>query len=469
MIYENIEILDAGAEGMAVGRIGEKIVFVPYVIPGDIVDIQIVRKKKRYFEGRAVAIRRYSDKRVEPHCRHFGLCGGCRWQGMKYEDQLFYKQKQVVDSLTRIGKLTDPLVHPILPSASTQFYRNKLDFTFSVHRWLTDEDRVAGPGGADTRAVGFHVPQFFDKVVDIRECFHMKDPANDLRNEARRYAIEHGLDFYDVRTWEGFLRNLIIRNTETGEWMVILVVRHESDELFPMLDHLAEVFPAITSLYYVINPKKNDSLYDIDFHLYKGKPYITERMPPFVPGGKEIEFRIGPLSFFQTNSKQAMNLYRIAAEQAGFSGSETVYDLYTGTGTIACYIAPHVGRVIGIESVPAAVEDARTNAMINGLGNTLFFSGEAEKILTQEFITENGHPDILITDPPRIGMHEKVVKTILEAAPRRIIYVSCNPATQARDIEWLGESYRMESSHPVDMFPHTHHVENIATLTRRDP
>ncbi len=469
MIFEQVEIIDAGAEGMAVGRIGEKIVFVPFVVPGDIVDVQVTRKKKRYLEGKAVRFHRYSEKRTEPHCRHFGLCGGCRWQGMKYEEQLHYKQKQVTDSLVRIGKLTDPVVHPILPSADTRYYRNKLDFTFSVHRWLTDGDRREGDSRADTRAVGFHVPQFFDKVVDIDECFHMKEPANAIRNEARRYAIEKGLEFYDVRTWKGFLRNLILRNTEAGGLMVILVVRQDTPALYEMLDHLAASFPEITSLYYVINTKQNDSLYDLDFKLHKGDAYLTERMPCFLPGGKEIEFRIGPLSFFQTNSRQAVNLYRIAAEQAAFSGHETVYDLYTGTGTIACYVAPMAGRVIGIESVPQAVEDARVNACINGFENIRFYPGEAEKVLTPDFIRDHGHPDVLITDPPRNGMHEKVVKTILETAPERIVYVSCNPATQARDIGWLSSRYILTGSRPVDMFPHTHHVENIATLILRDP
>ena len=464
MIYENVEITDAGAEGMAVGKINEKIVFVPFVVPGDIVDVQITRKKKKYLEGKAVHFHQYSPKRTKPHCSHFGLCGGCRWQGMKYEEQLYYKQKQVFDSLTRIGKLQNPVILPILPSPVTKYYRNKLDYTFSNHRWLTDEDRNTDQGDTNTNALGFHVPQFYDKVVDILECFHMKDPSNAIRNEARKYAVDHNLSFYDVRTWQGFLRNLIIRNTEAGGLMVILVVRSREEQLLPMIEHLAKSFPEISSFYYVINPKQNDTIYDLEFNLFKGEPYITEKMPPFLPGGKEIEFRIGPASFFQTNSIQAINLYRISAEMARFKGDELVYDLYTGTGTIANYIAPYVNKVVGIESVAAAIEDAEVNSKINHISNTIFFAGETEKILTPEFISGQGRPGIIITDPPRNGMHEKVVRTILEVSPEKVIYVSCNPATQARDIALMSDHYLMESCQPVDMFPHTQHVENIALL-----
>ncbi|MEI7725176.1 MAG: 23S rRNA (uracil(1939)-C(5))-methyltransferase RlmD [Bacteroidota bacterium] len=468
MIYENVEIIDAGAEGMAVGKINEKIVFVPFVVPGDVVDIQITRKKKKYLEGKAVHFHQYSSKRIEPHCSHFGLCGGCRWQSMKYEEQLFYKQKQVLESLTRIGKLENPVILPILPSPKTRYYRNKLDFTFSNHRWLTDEDRNTEPGTTNTNALGFHIPQFFDKVVDIHECFHMKDPCNAIRTSARKYAMDHDLTFYDVRLWQGFLRNLIIRNTEAGGLMVILVVRSREEHLMPMLEHLSIQFPEITSLYYVINPKQNDTIYDLGFNLYKGEAFITEKMPPFMPGGKEIEFRIGPASFFQTNSFQAINLYRIAAESAGFKGDELVYDLYTGTGTIANYIAPYVRKVVGIESVAAAISDAEINSRINGISNTIFFAGETEKILTSEFIASQGKPDVIITDPPRNGMHEKVVRTIIEVKPEKLVYVSCNPATQARDIALLNDYYQMETCQPVDMFPHTQHVENVALLTRRN-
>lgn len=468
MIFEKVEIIDAGAEGMAIGKINDKVVFVPFVVPGDVVDVQITRKKKRYLEGKAVRFHQYSAKRTDPHCSHFGLCGGCRWQGMKYEEQLFYKQKQVFDSLTRIGKIESPHILPIIPSQKTKYYRNKLDFTFSNHRWLTDEDRLAEPGTTDTNALGFHVPQFFDKVVDIIECFHMQDPVNAIRLAARKYAVDHALTFYDVRTWQGFLRNLIIRNTEAGGLMVILVVRSREEQLLPMLEHLSVNFPAITSLYYVINPKQNDTIYDLEFNLFAGDPYITEKMPPFLAGEKEIEFRIGPASFFQTNSLQAMTLYKTAATLAGFKGDELVYDLYTGTGTIANYIAPYVRKVIGIESVAAAIADAEINSTINNISNTSFFTGETEKLLTPEFIAAQGRPDVIITDPPRNGMHEKVVKAILAASPGRVVYVSCNPATQARDIALMDEQYRLETCQPVDMFPHTQHVENIALLKLRD-
>ena len=468
MVYENVEIIDAGSEGMAIGKIDEKVVFVPFVVPGDVADVQITRKKKKYLEGKAIHFHQYSSKRIEPHCSHFGLCGGCRWQNMKYEEQLYYKQKQVYDSLTRIGKLENPAILPILPSPKTRYYRNKLDYTFSNHRWLTDEDRNPDAEAVNTNALGFHIPQFFDKVVDIQECFHMNDPSNAIRNTARKYAMDKKLSFYDVRIWQGFLRNLIIRNTEAGGLMVILVVRSDDDEIIKFLDYLATQFPQITSIFYVINPKKNDTIYDLKFNLYKGDPFITEKMPPFRSGGKEIEFRIGPASFFQTNSFQAVNLYRTATEFAGVTGGEHVYDLYTGTGTIANYIAPYVHRVTGIESVEAAIVDAKVNSQINGIKNTFFFAGETEKILTKEFIEIQGKPDIIITDPPRNGMHEKVVRSILEIKPGKVVYVSCNPATQARDLALMSEMYFMEKCQPVDMFPHTQHVENVALLLPRD-
>ncbi|MEI6434249.1 MAG: 23S rRNA (uracil(1939)-C(5))-methyltransferase RlmD [Bacteroidota bacterium] len=468
MIYENIEITDAGSEGMAVGKIGDKIIFVPFVVPGDVVDVQLIKKKKRYLEGKAIQIREYSPKRTAPHCDHFGLCGGCRWQNMKYEEQLFYKQKQVFDSLTRIGKLVNPLILPIIPAPETTFYRNKLDFTFSNHRWLTDDDKNNEKGSADTHALGFHIPQFFDKVVDIQYCYHQKDPSNAIRNEVRKYAREHRLSFYDVRIWQGLLRNLIIRNTNAGGLMVIMVFRNDDPENELLLNFIASRFPEITSLYYVINPKKNDTTYDLAFNLFKGESFITEIMPPFMPGGKVIKFRIGPSSFFQTNSQQAIQLYRIAAGFASFSGNEHVYDLYTGTGTIANYIAPYVKKVTGVESVAAAISDAEINSQINGIFNAEFFAGEVEKLMTPQFIEDRGRPDIVITDPPRNGMHEKVVRTLLNVKPARIVYVSCNPATQARDLALMSDIYLMEKCQPVDMFPHTQHVENVALLKLRD-
>lgn len=387
---------------------------------------------------------------------------------MRYEDQLFFKQKQVSDSLSRIGKLTAPLILPILPSTFVTYYRNKLDYTFSNHRWLTDEDMKAPGGVPHTNALGFHIPQFWDKVVDIQTCFHQPAPSNDIRNATRDHALKNGLSFYDARKHTGFLRNLIIRNTRSGEVMVILAASEMKEGLlFPLLDHLTEHFPEITSMYYVINGKQNDTLTDLEFILYKGEPYITEKMAPFREGQKEMLFRIGPVSFFQTNPSQAENLYRLTAEFAGFHGQETVYDLYTGTGTIANYIAPYVQKVVGIESVPEAILDAERNAAFNGITNTIFFTGESERILTPEFFAGQGKPDVIITDPPRSGMHEKVVKAILEAAPERVVYVSCNPATQARDIALMSAGYEFIQCRPVDMFPHTQHVENIALLKRR--
>jgi len=469
VVLERVEIIDAGSEGMAVAKVGEMVVFVPFVVPGDVVDIRIIKKKKSYAEGRAVRFHKYSELRTEPWCSHFGTCGGCRWQNMRYEEQLYFKRKQVTDSLERIGKLKEPHVLPILPSPTPTFYRNRLDYTFSNHRWLTDGDMKDGERLPHTNALGFHIPQFWDKVVDIRECFHQPDPSNALRDAAREYALAKGLSFYDARKGTGFLRNLVIRNSRNGELMVILVVRERNEELLiPMLDHLAEMFPSISSLFFIVNGKQNDTNADLDHYLYKGEAYITERMAPFREGGKEIIFRIGPASFFQTNPAQAENLYRIAAEYAGLQGSETVYDLYTGTGTIANYIAPYAGKVIGIESVNMAIKDAKVNSRLNGITNTHFFTGEAEKVLVPAFFEAHGKPDVVITDPPRTGMHEKVVKSVMEAAASRIVYVSCNPATQARDIAWLSEKYIFVSCRPVDMFPQTQHVENVALLELRD-
>jgi 23S rRNA (uracil1939-C5)-methyltransferase len=470
-IFENIEILDAGSEGKAIAKIGELVIFVPFVVPGDIVDIQLVRKKKSYLEGKAIRFHHYSEKRQEAFCEHFGTCGGCRWQNMKYEEQLFYKEKQVKDAIQRIGKIENANIHPILPSPESMYYRNKLEYSFSNHRWLTAADK-SEDGRVDLKgmnALGFHIPLLFDKVLDINHCYLQADPSNAIRLEARKYAMERNLSFYDVRIWKGFLRNLLIRTSIAGDVMVIVVFRtDERDEIEPLLDHLLVKFPGITSMYYVINGKKNDVISDLPFIHYRGNPYIPEKMTTFNKE-KEVEFHIRPASFFQTNTKQAFTLYRKAAECAGFRGNETVYDLYCGIGTISSFIAGSVKNVIGIESVPSAVDDARENAQRNGITNTTFFSGEAEKLLTPEFIEREGKPDIIITDPPRAGMHEKVVKAILNAAPERIVYVSCNPATQARDIALMKEQYELVECQPVDMFPHTQHVENIALLVKKIP
>jgi 23S rRNA (uracil1939-C5)-methyltransferase len=466
-IYEKVEITDAGSEGKAIARIGNLVVFVPFVVPGDIADIQIIKKKKSYLEGRVVRFHKYAAKRAVPFCSHFGTCGGCRWQNMRYVDQLYYKQKQVTDNFTRIAKIEDPVILPILPSENTTYYRNKLEYTFSNRRWLTGDDLNKEPSLRNQNALGFHIPLLFDKILDIDHCYLQPDPSNAIRLEARRYALEHNLTFYDARTWKGFMRNLIIRNSNTGGLMVIFVFRDDEQEVIQsLLDHFRRKFPQITSLYFVINPKKNDVISDLPAHLYSGEAFITEKMNAF-DSLKELQFRIGPVSFYQTNSGQAGHLYRIAAEFAGFKGSETVFDLYTGTGTIANYIAGAVGKVTGIESVAEAVRDAEENSRINEIINTDFFTGEAEKVLTDDFIALRGKPDVIITDPPRAGMHGKVVNAMLKTAPEKIIYISCNPATQARDIALMKEYYNLEKCQPVDMFPHTQHLENIALLLKK--
>jgi 23S rRNA (uracil1939-C5)-methyltransferase len=467
-LYENVEILDAGSEGNAVARVGDLVIFVPFVVPGDVVDIRPTRRKKSFLEGRAVRFHRYSEKRAEPFCSHFGTCGGCRWQNMKYEEQLFFKQKQVADAFERIGKIDRAGILPILPSPSTTYYRNKLEFTFSNRRWLEQQDKTLHPGDREMNALGFHLPLLFDRVLDIGTCWLQPDPSNAIRHETKKYALGNGLSFYDVRTWQGFLRNLIVRTTGTGGVMVILVTRNdEKEEISRMLGHLSGRFPEITSLFHVINPKRNDVISDLPHLLFKGDPWIEEKMKDYREK-KEILFRIGPASFFQTNTEQALALYRVASEFAGFEGHETVYDLYSGTGAIADFIASSVQKVIGIESVAAAVEDARENAGRNGIDNVFFFPGELEKTLNADFIRQNGAPHIVITDPPRAGMHEKVTRAILSAAPRKVVYISCNPATQARDVSILKEKYDLVKCRPVDMFPHTQHVENVALLVRRN-
>jgi len=463
-IIEKVEIIDAGSEGNAVARHGDKVVFVPFGVPGDIVDIEIFRAKRSYAEGKIVAFHKHSENRVEPFCSHFGTCGGCRWQHMNYETQLHYKQKQVGDSLQRIAKLDTPLIRTILGSPSTRGYRNKLEFTFSSKRWFTGPD-----DGDDSPALGFHIPRRWDKVLDIAHCYLMEEPVNAIRLEAKRYALEHGLSFYDARNYSGLLRNMILRTTTTGDLMLIMIFRDDQPELiFPMLGHLQKTYPQITSLYYVINGKKNDVISDLEMKLYAGKASITEVMPPFREGNRDVSFSIGPVSFFQTNPLQAVKLFSATAGYLAPRGGEVVYDLYTGTGSIANYIAPYVNRVIGIESVASAVADASVNASLNGNLNLEFFAAEAEKLLDDGFIAAHGHPDAVITDPPRNGMHEKVVRTLLSVLPKKIVYVSCNPATQARDIHLLKEKYNFAECQPVDMFPHTQHVENVALLTLAD-
>jgi 23S rRNA (uracil1939-C5)-methyltransferase len=460
-LYENVEITNIGAEGKAIGRVDDVVVFVPHAIPGDVVDVQVTRKRKRFREGKVVQYHKYSDDRVEAFCSHFGICGGCKWQYLPYEKQLFYKQKQVADQLSRIGKVEIPEISPVLSSANTTFYRNKLEFTFSNRRWLTQDEIQTSGEITDNNALGFHVPGVFDKVVNIEKCWLQGDPSNQIRNAIREYALEHNLEFFDIKAQKGFLRNVIIRSSTTGELMVIVsFFREEKEEREGLLQMLAEKFPEISSLMFVINQKGNDTILDQEVVVFKGNDFIYEEM-------EGLKFKIGPKSFYQTNSDQAYELYKIARDFAGLSGGEVVYDLYTGTGTIANFVARSAGKIIGIEYVPEAIEDAKENSAINNIVNTLFFAGDMKNVLTNDFISEHGRPDVIITDPPRAGMDASVVETIINALPPRIVYVSCNPATQARDLELLDAQYKVEKVQPVDMFPHTHHVENVVLLVRR--
>lgn len=459
-LLEKVKITDIGAEGNALARVENLVVFVPMVIPGDIVDLRVLKKRKKYLEGMVVKFHEYSPDRVAPRCIHFGICGGCRWQHLPYRLQLKYKEKQVIDTLTRIGKADLPVHEPILGSSLEFLYRNKLEYTFSDRRWLTpDEIRSDNDFGKED-ALGFHIPGFFDKVLDISECHLQPEPSNSIRNSVRRYAHRKGLSFFNLREQTGFLRNLVIRNSLEGKVMVIVVFFHDEEERRNgLLDHIASEFPQVTSLFYVINSKRNDSLADQYPVLYKGEDHLVEEMDG-------LKFRIGPKSFYQTNTVQALALYRIALTFAGLSGKENVYDLYSGTGTIANFIAPYAGRVTGIEYIDEAVKDAIINSRINNISNTSFFSGDMKDILNEQFIMLNGKPDVIITDPPRAGMHEDVLKAILYAAPEKIVYISCNPSTQARDILLLSQNYQVTNVQPVDMFPHTHHVENVVLLKR---
>ncbi|MCP4310557.1 MAG: 23S rRNA (uracil(1939)-C(5))-methyltransferase RlmD [Bacteroidetes bacterium] len=459
-LLENVCIEDIGAEGKSLARVENMVVFVKEAIPGDVTDLQVFRKKGRYMEARVVHYHSYSDQRTEPFCEHFGVCGGCKWQHLPYDRQLFYKQQQVEDAFRHIAGVKIPESMPIIPSGPTTEYRNKMEFTFSCHRWLLDHEAASDLPFEHTNAVGLHVPGRFDKVVDIEKCHLQGDPANPVKNFMRELALEKGVSFYDHRTNEGLMRNLIIRTSTLGEVMVILSVQFDEPVVYEILDELKDKFPGLTSLMYTINPKKNETLYDQDILVWAGRDHIFEKL-------EELTFKIGPKSFFQTNSFQALELYRKTREFAGLTGKETVYDLYTGTGTIANFIASNAGKVVGIESVPEAIEDAEVNSEINNISNTSFFSGDMKDIFTGSFIKEQGKPDVIITDPPRAGMHAKVVEQILKIAPERIVYVSCNPATQARDVEILGSAYQVTRIQPVDMFPHTHHVENIALLERK--
>ena len=460
-LLENVTITDIASEGKAFTRVNDMALFVPYVIPGDVIDVQVYQKRRKFMEGRAVKFHTYSTDRIEPFCSHFGTCGGCKWQLLPYSKQLFYKEKQVVDQLTRIGKIALPNISPILGSAQTEFYRNKLEFTFSNKRWLTFEDMEKNIQPDNLNAVGFHIPGMFDKIVDVEKCWLQAEPSNSIRNAVRDYALENKLTFFDLKAQEGFLRTMIVRTTSTDEVMLIMAFfREDIEAREKLLEFIADKFPEITSLMYVINEKANDTITDQEIIVFKGRDHIIEEM-------EGLKFKIGPKSFYQTNSLQAYELYKVARDFAGLTGSENVYDLYTGTGTIANFIAKKALNVIGIEYVPEAIEDAKVNAELNDIKNTSFYAGDMKDILTPEFITENGAPDVIITDPPRAGMHEDVVKVIMNAEPQKIVYVSCNPATQARDLQLMDEKYKVTKVQAVDMFPHTHHVENVVLLEKK--
>ncbi|MFO7868888.1 MAG: 23S rRNA (uracil(1939)-C(5))-methyltransferase RlmD [Bacteroidales bacterium] len=458
--YQEIVIEDIAAEGKAIAKINDLIVFVAGVVPGDVVDIQITKKRKRFQEGKVTHIHTYSSVRETPFCTHFGICGGCKWQNLPYSEQLRYKEKQVSDQLTRIGHITPENIQPILGSAHTTYYRNKLEYTFSNKRWKTKEEIEKNEIITDNNALGFHVPRLFDKIVHIDHCFLQESPSNAIRNFIYETAEKHNFTFFDIRNHHGLLRNVIIRNTTLGEVMVIIVFFENNPEKHTiLLDAVSKEFPQLTSLLYIINQKKNDTIQDQEVLIYAGKDYITEEM-------EGLQFKIGPKSFYQTNSLQAYELYKIARNFARLTGNELVYDLYTGTGTIANFIANHAKQVIGIEYVPEAIEDARKNATINNIDNTIFFAGDMKDVLHDHFLASHGNPDVIITDPPRAGMHKDVVDTIARCAPQRIVYISCNPATQARDIALL-DSYTVTKSQAVDMFPHTHHVENVVVLEKK--
>lgn len=459
--FEEVLIEKIAAEGKALGRIDDKVIFVPHCVPGDIVDIQVTKKRKKYYEGFVVNYRKLSDIRVEPFCPHFGVCGGCKWQNVPYEKQLEVKQDEVINNLTRLGRIELSGICPILGSEKTEFYRNKLEFTFSSKRFLSAEEISQEIDLSASPSLGFHVPRLFDKVVDIQMCGLQRDPSNAIRNFIREYALVNNLSFFNIKDKVGFLRTMIVRTSTTGEIMVIVTFYHEDIEARQsLLDAVIKQFPEITSLMYVINEKANDTIADQEIICYHGNDFIFEEM-------EGLKFKIGPKSFYQTNSEQAYLLYAKTREFAGLTGNEIVYDLYTGTGTIANFVARSAKRVIGIEYVPEAIEDAKVNSEINEITNTIFYAGDMKDVLNEAFIEAHGAPDVIITDPPRAGMHEDVVNTILQAAPRRIVYVSCNSATQARDLQLMDEYYKVIAVQPVDMFPHTHHVENIVLLEKR--
>jgi len=462
IVFDHIKVLDAGAKGVSVAKAPDgKVIFIPNVVPGDVVDVQTFKKRKAYYEGKAIKFHEYSEHRIEPVCEHFGVCGGCKWQNMQYSQQLYYKQNEVLNHLKRIGKIELPEFEPILGSEKQFFYRNKMEFSFSNSRWLTEQEIDSTEDLGNRNALGFHIPKMWDKILDINKCHLQEDPSNAIRNEIRAFANENNLTFFNPRNHEGLLRTLMLRTASTGEIMV-LIQFFENDKAGRelILDHIYEKFPQITSLQYVVNNKANDTLYDTNIKLYKGRDYILEEM-------EGLKFSINAKSFYQTNSDQAYELYKITRDFAGLSGTETVYDLYTGTGTIAQFVSKNAKKVIGVESVPEAIIDAKANAERNNITNCEFYVGDMKVVFNENFIAQHGKPDVIITDPPRDGMHKDVIEQIMKIEPSKVVYVSCNSATQARDLALMDEKYKVTRVRPVDMFPQTHHVENVVLLERR--
>nr|WP_315220996.1 23S rRNA (uracil(1939)-C(5))-methyltransferase RlmD [uncultured Flavobacterium sp.] len=462
IVFHQIPVLDAGAKGVSVAKAPDgKVIFIPNVVPGDVVDVQTFKKRKAYYEGKAVKFHEFSEHRIEPICEHFGACGGCKWQNMKYSQQLYYKQNEVKNHLQRIGKVELPEFEAILGSEKQFFYRNKMEFSFSNSRWLTEKEIESTEDLGNRNALGFHIPKMWDKILDINKCHLQEDPSNAIRNEIRAFANEHNLTFFNPREHSGLLRTFMIRTASTGEIMVLIqFFEEDKNNRELILDHLYEKFPQITSLQYVVNSKQNDTIYDQNVKLYKGRDYILEEM-------EGLKFSINAKSFYQTNSDQAFELYKITRDFAGLSGDETVYDLYTGTGTIAQFVAKKAKKVIGVESVPEAILDAKANAERNNINNCEFFVGDMKVVFNEAFIAQHGKPDVIITDPPRDGMHKDVIEQILKIAPKKVVYVSCNSATQARDLALMDEKYKVTRVRPVDMFPQTHHVENVVLLELR--
>jgi 23S rRNA (uracil1939-C5)-methyltransferase len=464
-ILENILVENMAAEGKCVSRLEGRVIFIEGAVPGDVVDVSLTRIKTSFLEGRAVGIKKFSDKRAEPFCEHFGLCGGCKWQNLNYTEQLGYKQQQVIDNLERLGGLTLPPLLPIVASEKTTHYRNKLEYSFTSHRWLTKEE-MSSDEDFQRDGLGYHLPKSFDKIFDVKNCYLQPEPSNSIRLAIKEITVKNNIPFFDPRSQQGFLRTLCIRTANTGETMVILqVTTNNKERLDLILGMIAEKFPQVASINYVVNSKKNDSFADLEVQNWKGAPYIIETMPK-ADGSGTLKFQVGPKSFYQTNADQAYELYKIAFQMAELKGDELVYDLYTGTGTIANFIASKAKKVIGLEYVAPAIEDAKVNSRLNNITNTDFFAGDIKDLLDDKFLLTHGRPDVIITDPPRAGMHEDVCKMLLKAAPEKIVYVSCNVATQARDLKILSEKYEVVAVQPVDMFPHTMHVENVVSLRR---